>query len=128
MNANKLMPKEYIGGKDVHDADGEPISLNVTIKDLIQVEVGQDKEQRWALTFTGTERKLTLNKTNIDKLIKLFGAETEAWKGKPIALTGATTTYGGEERQAVRIAKANPSGKSMEAAAEEAFDPESIPF
>lgn len=122
MNANKLMPKEYITGADVHDADGEPTTMNVTIASLTQVEVGQDKEMRWALTFTGTERKLTLNKTNIDRLIKQFGAETDGWAGQAIGLTGATTTFGGKEVQAVRITR--PAGMVQ---MEKPYDPDS-PF
>lgn len=127
MNANTLMPKELISGADVHDAKGRSISLNATIAGLKQIEVGQDKELRWALTFRGTERKLTLNVTNKDKLVKLFGAETDDWIGKKVALYGAEATFGGKTTQAVRIGDAVAGAPELATNKVAGFDPDEIP-
>lgn len=112
MNAKSLFPKELISGADVHDAKGKPIYLLATISGLKQIEVGPEKEHRWALTFKGTDRKLTLNVTNNDRLCELFGNETDDWIGQKIALHGDTAKFGGKTVQAVRIEEAAAAGLS----------------
>jgi hypothetical protein len=123
MNANSLMPKELLSGADVHDSHGKPIYLNATISGLKQIEVGQDKERRWALLFKGTDRKLTLNVTNKDRLVKMFSAETDDWIGQKIALHGATATFGGKEVLAIRIEDAEVGAPELAATR---FDPDDV--
>lgn len=122
MNANSLMPKELLSGADVYDAKGKAIYLNATISGLKQIEVGPEKEKRWALTFSGTERKLTLNVTNRDRLVELFGAETDDWIGKDIALHGDKAIYGGKTVKAIRIEE--PAVGAPELAG--GFDPDEV--
>lgn len=126
MNANTLMPKELISGADVHDAKGKPTYLAATIAGLVQIEVGPEKERRWALTFKGTNRKLTLNVTNKDRLIELFGAETDDWIGQKIALHGDTAKYAGKTVKAVRIEEPVPGAPEIAGDAP-SFDPDEIP-
>lgn len=129
MNANTLMPKEFLSGADVHDVKGKPTTISAVISGVRQVEVGQDKETRWALTFKGTERKLTLNKTNLGTLIDQFGPETDDWTGKAISLVGTTTEYQGKRVKAIRIAE--PVDNAPDLTHDEdikSFDPESVPF
>ena len=121
MNANTLMPKEYLSGADVYDTKNKSISLSATISGLKRVTVGTDNEERWALTFEHTERKLTLNKTNLSKLIEMFGAETDDWIGKLISLFGSQTMYQGKSVKAIRVGEPDggvPLGQ---------FDPDDIP-
>src|SRR5690242_1372461 len=98
MNANDLMPKQYISSADVFDGKGKPTVRSATIAGVEQVMVGQgdEKEQKAALTFAGTDRKLTLNKTNIGALIEFFGTETDDWKGQKVNLVGDYTQYQGK--------------------------------
>ena len=39
------------------------------------------------LFFTGYEKPLPLNKTNLAKMVELFGDDSDNWKEKKIALT-----------------------------------------
>jgi len=128
MNANTLIAKEYISSNDVFDAKGKPITLSATIAGVTQVLVGQEgeREQKWALSFAGTERKLTLNKTNIGALIEFFGAETDDWKGQTVSLIGAYTEYQGKTVKAIRIRPPVDGAPRLDA--DKSFDPEEIPF
>jgi hypothetical protein len=125
MNAKTMFPKELISGADVHDAKGKPIYLNATISGLKQIEVGPEKEKRWALTFAGTDRKLTLNVTNNDRLVDLFGGETDDWINQKIALHGDKATFGGKTVPAVRIEEAAVGAPELAQA--KGFDPDDIP-
>ena len=122
MNANTMMPKEYLSANDVHDSKGKSISLAATITGLRKVTVGTDNDERWALTFKGTDRKLTLNKTNLSVLIELYGAETDDWTDKSISLYGATTQYQGKNVKAIRVGE--PVVGAPDLVAVEHFDPD----
>ena len=131
MNANTLMPKEFISGADVFDATGKKsLTLGATIADVKSVSVGQgdDKEDKWALTFKGTDRKLTLNKTNLGALIEFFGAETDDWKGQHIALVGTWTEFAGKTVKAVRIRPQTEGATPLVEDDIKTFDPEAVPF
>lgn len=132
MNANSLMPKEYISGADVFDAKGKPITLTAVVAGVKKVLVGQgdEKEERWALTFRGSDRKLTLNKTNLGALIEFFGAETDDWTGQQVGLVGSYTEFQGKTVKAVRIRPSDGTGTPLAEAevADLAFDPDKVPF
>lgn len=125
MNAKTMFPKELISAADVYDAKNRPIYLNATIESLRQIPVGPEKELRWALLFKGTERKLTLNVTNNDRLVELFGSETDDWIGQKIALHGDKATFGGKTVPAVRIEEAAVGAPEL--AQVKGFDPDDIP-
>lgn len=122
MNAKTMFPKELISGADVHDAKGRPTSINATIAGIRQIEVGPEKEKRWALLFLGTDRKLTLNVTNNEKLCDLFGNETDDWVGQRISLRGDTAKFGGKTVQAVRVDEFKAGGAELGGAL--GFDPD----
>lgn len=48
-------------------------------------------------------RRLILNKTNMKRLIKGYGLETDDWEGKRIELYRDDTTYKGEPTECIRI-------------------------
>lgn len=121
MNANTMMPKEYLSGKDVHDVKGKALSFNATIADIKAVTIGDD--DAWALLFAGTERKLKLNKTNLSTLIEMFGPETDDWLGKQVGLVGAMTEFQGKRVQAIRINVPEDNAKPLATK----FDPEELP-
>lgn len=128
MNANTLMPKEYISSADVFDSKGKPAARTATITGIKKVTVGQDdnKEEKPALTFAGTDRKLTLNKTNISALIEYFGEETDDWIGQAVTLVGDYTQYQGKTVKALRIRPGATGGMPL-ADETESFDPDAIP-
>lgn len=57
------------------------------------------------LTFTETDKRLILNKTNARTIIKLYGPETDVWKGKPIELYTEPVKAFGATTNAVRVRK-----------------------
>lgn len=100
MNANELYPSKYLKASDV--GDHKPV---VTIESLKIEELGQgDKiDRRPILYFKDKEKGLVLNKTNNNTMIKLFGAETDAWIGKRIKLIVCEVQFKGEMVPALRI-------------------------
>lgn len=49
-------------------------TLTVTIKDIVEEEVGRDKDLEQVIKFKETPRKLVLNKSRLKQLAGAFGA------------------------------------------------------
>lgn len=63
----------------------------------------KDGKSGLLVKFNGTDRKLSLNKTNTKRIAYLHGDETEAWVGKPITLVKSVTEYQGAPVPCVRV-------------------------
>ena len=59
-------------------------SVEVIISDVS--EDSYQDEPQLVLSFTGKEKKLSLNRTNFKTCVKLFGLDTDNWLNKPIVL------------------------------------------
>jgi hypothetical protein len=107
MNANDLFPpSEYLKVDDVEASGGE---LTYTIKGIARKEYDEEdgtKTVRGILTFNEADKKLTLNVTNTNALIAMYGKENidTAWIGKTVILfVDPNVKYGGKMVKGLRI-------------------------
>jgi hypothetical protein len=107
MNANDLFPpSEYLKSEDVEASGGE---LTYTIKGIARKEYEEDdgtKSVKGVLTFNEVDKKLTLNVTNTNALIAMYGKENidTAWIGKTVILfVDPNVKYGGKMVKGLRI-------------------------
>lgn len=70
-------------------ADLQGKTPNVVIEgvELVQFENDGKTDTKPALKLKGKEKKLVLNATNTDSVIRKYGADSEAWIGKTIMLS-----------------------------------------
>ncbi len=94
---------EMFPSRFVNSALLERGPLHLTINDVTQETVNNDGEQRWALNFAEIGQLLSLNKTNASTLAGLFGADSDSWIGKRIALVRQEVEYKGARTWGVRI-------------------------
>ena len=85
----------------------------VVIKDveLVQFDDNDDKDKKITkpvLALEGKEKKLVLNPTNTDAIIKAFGPESSAWHGKTIML--ATKFYSGVGKEGIVVTPLKSDG------------------
>lgn len=97
MNINESFPSKYLKASDI---DGNP---TVTIANVAEEEVGKDKEMRPVLYFDGEEKGIILNKTNATNISKLYGYETDDWRGKKVMLGTTYVDFQGQSVEAIRI-------------------------
>lgn len=89
MNASDLFPpSEYLKSEDVEEAGGE---MQLTIKAIARKEYEEDdgtKTVKGLVTFNEMGKKLTLNVTNTNALVSMYGKDNidTAWVGKSIIL------------------------------------------
>lgn len=83
MNINDLIPSKYLKQSDV---DGE---VTVTVEGLKKVNVAReddDPEYKFVIKFREYDKPMVLNSTNIKRIGKALGDETDGWKGGQVLL------------------------------------------
>jgi len=110
---DKLRNPNYLGGWDLMDAEGKTIDKIVTIKEIKNESVFNQKTQieEQVITLIFEECKpIILNSTNRKTLKKVTGTEyIEDMIGKKIQLTTKRIKAFGEFHDAIRIATSKPS-------------------
>ena len=110
---DKLRNPNYLGGWDLMDANGKTIDKIVTIKEIKNESVFNQKSQieEQVITLMFNECKpIILNATNRKTLKKVTGTDyIEDMIGKKIQLTTKRIKAFGEFHDAIRIATSKPS-------------------
>lgn len=115
MKIDDIMPST---GKYLKAGDLQGRSAQVTIQN-VAVETMRDGSQKPVLYFMGKEKGLTLNVTNKNALVSLYGQETDDWLGKPVILFSMLVDFQGQMVNAIRI-----RGPEAQAAPQPAPQPE----
>ena len=66
-------------------------------------------EEKYLLSFFGSNKKLILTKTNIRRLIALFGSTVESWTKRPIELHTEMVSAFGKTHRVLRIKEEIPT-------------------
>lgn len=86
--------------KDDTDFNG----MNVTINNLTEEEVGQEKEKKYAIHFVEPVKAMVLNVTNIKILCALLGPNSGGWLNQRICVyADPTISFGGQVVGGLRI-------------------------
>ena len=106
MNTQGFDASEFVKSKWLHGADlplGQPVELTIATVGVHQFD---DGTRRPKIEFLETEQALSLNKTQTNTLIGLFGANTAAWVNQRITLTATPSNYAG--KPTIAIGRAGP--------------------
>jgi hypothetical protein len=136
MHADLLHPNEFLGAPDLKGRD-----VTLTIHDVVLEELtmtGGVKEVKPVVHFAemqsrkGTDRKRwVLNKTNRRVIQRLWGSETDDWRGKKITLFPTTKEADGKQirnphnpgGEAIRVRPQKPSGGRTQQSVQPRTDP-----
>lgn len=107
MDAKDLFPpSDYLKSEDVEDAGGE---MQLTIKGIVAKDYEEEdgtKTRKGILSFSEIEKKMTLNVTNNQTLITMFGSKDidKNWIGKTVILyVDPNVKYAGKIVKGLRI-------------------------
>ena len=84
MKIGDMIESKYLKQSDVGDE-----VLTVTVKSLKRVNVARDDEEaeyRWTATFNELPKPMVLNVTNLKRLAKALGDDTDVWIGEQVQL------------------------------------------
>jgi hypothetical protein len=83
MKIGQMLESKYLKQSDV---EGE---ITVTVQSLKKVNVARDDEDpeyRWTVKFHEFDKPMVLNATNIKRMGKALGDDTEEWVGNSVIL------------------------------------------
>ncbi len=101
MKVDDLIPSKYLKQSDI---EGEQV---VTVEKLVKTNVAReddDPEYKYVIKFAEFEKCMVLNSTNIKRLGKALGDDTDDWTdGKVIVYVDPDIEYGGKIVGGLRI-------------------------
>ena len=111
MKISAMMESKYLKQSDVDD------ETLVTVKGLKKVNVARDDEEpeyRWTCQFAEFAKPMVLNATNIKRMGKALGDDTDDWIGKQVIVyVDPDIEFGGNVVGGLRIKAArNPAAKA----------------
>jgi len=68
-----------------------------------QIKRDEETEEKPVLYFTGKDKGLVLNRTNVNTLVSLFGDDETAIMGKQVVLYRTLVPFGGKTVPALRL-------------------------
>lgn len=115
MHFKVLFPSQYLAA---HDLNGHDVPL--TIRHLVVEDLKTERgtERKPVLYFVETQKKaerektdekrMVLNKTNAKMIAKIYGPETDDWKGKRVTVFATMVSAFGAETEAIRVRPVPP--------------------
>jgi hypothetical protein len=104
MQANKLCPSPNLEAADLCE---KPVV--VTMKDVGFKIVGEAKVNKGVIHLVEFDRPLVLNRTNLKRIVALYGSDTDAWGGKKIELYPSEAEMAGKTVPCIRVREKVPS-------------------
>jgi hypothetical protein len=114
MNMELLFPSLYLKAADLQElAAGRDVV--VTIEKVVLDELvmrGGARKKKGVIHLRGKEKMLVLNRTNAELIAGMYGRDTDAWLGKPIALYATRVGFGRETVDAIRVREKAPQQRA----------------
>lgn len=109
MNIYKSSLFKYIAGDSLKGK-----SVPMTIERVVNEDVSNSdgKEEKQVLYFVESKKGMILNKTNAKRIARLYGPETDEWKGIVIELYTEPVKAFGETHNALRVREAKQQAQA----------------
>ena len=134
MKLDDMLESKYLKQSDV---DGETLVTCVGVKRVNVAKEDEAQELKWIVKWAEFPKPMVINATNIKRLFKYLGNDTDEWKGGTVILyVDPDIEFGGKVTGGLRVkqasGKAAPKStkdvnKELQLAADDDFSDE-IPF
>ncbi len=100
MKVSDVFDSKYLSAADLGGYEG---GKEYTLA-IASVEKGEfDNGNKFIIAFQNAKKALVANKTNTQRIAKLYGDETDAWVGKEITLYVDMADFQGRAVEAIRV-------------------------
>lgn len=103
MKISSAFPSDYLKAADLQ-------GRTVTVKMSRVAMQDMNGEPKPILYFEGKDKGMVLNKTNANKIVEMFGDDTDKWTGEAIVLYEAMVEFKGDTVAAIRVRMAPRNG------------------
>lgn len=112
----RMFDEPYLGAWDLEGPDGVLREVTVRIERIVMVEVmdseTNQKVRKPALYFTGKQKGMVLNRLNAKMIAKLYGTDSDKWRGKSIVIGTSNVVAFGERYDVLRVRDVRPQPKT----------------
>ena len=117
---------EYLKKFDIRDSGPQRFAIVGTDRITFEAKNGRPAQTRIVLTFGGEPtRKMSLNKTNLRVLVKVWGPKPAAWVGKVVQVYfDPEVMFGAEKTGGLRVRAGVPRLVAPKPAPAPAVDPD----
>lgn len=110
---------QFVEGKSasLRASDLKGHEVRASISGIEVIEFNSDsggKERKLAVSFTGKEKKLVLNKTNTGRIADAYGTDSDGWMGQTIILYEEKVEFNGALVPAIRVRVPKPEAMDDE--------------
>lgn len=106
---SEMFPSKYLKAADF-DERGSVLTIASIREEMIGH--GREAEPKWVMYFREVEKGLVLNKVNTTTIGRLYGDNSDTWRGKVVTLYAAETQFKDDMVPAIRVrAKVPQPGK-----------------
>lgn len=118
-----MMDKEFLYAFDLK---GRDVTLTIARVTAGELKNGNKKSKKPLCYFVEPKdkRPLALNATNCKTIAKMYGNDTDEWRGKRVTLYPTTTEMAGETVECIRVRPRVPAEKEQSGTIEPAPRPE----
>ena len=104
-----VYPSDLLSAKDIVEF-GEKKMVVIKEAKVEQVGQGANASNKIVISFAEIPKRLAANKTNANKIAEITGnKDYTQWQGVALELYNITTTFRGQEVQAIRVRKPEPA-------------------
>jgi hypothetical protein len=100
MKTSDMTQSKYMKAADL---DEDTVVTVTKVGQINLAREGATPDMKWAIRFKEFDKPMVLNKTNIKRLEKALGDETDLWSGKQVVLFVDEVDYQGDLVPAIRI-------------------------
>jgi hypothetical protein len=104
---SEAFPSKYLKSDNLPDG-GKVFKIEA----LDLEKIGADKEEKYLLRFSKSDKALVLNVTNWDSIAAICGADSDEWPGKFVVLYPTETPFGNKMVPCIRVRRPREETKS----------------
>ena len=97
MKRDEMLPSKYLKWQDLKDSERK-----VTIKGVVEEEVGMEKDKEFVMSFVDKDKAMILNATNKNVLFDAW-EDSDDWAGKEVILFAGDTSFAGTACKGLRV-------------------------
>jgi len=100
MKMADIFPSDYLKAADLQ---GQQPRVTIDRVEMETLGQGKEAQSKPVIYFTGKDKGLVANKTNMNAIAAVFGDETDDWAGAEIVLYEAMVDFQGKVSPAIRV-------------------------
>ena len=103
---SEAFPSKYLKAEDLN---GKRVTVEIDDARIEEFKDGHKTDKKIILSFVGKQKEMVCNKTNAATIAKMYGDETDNWRGQFVAILAREVEFAGDVVLALRVDSKRPA-------------------